>query len=156
MSGSGDEQCRDLVAGGAVEQLLAFIMLLENSTDRGQGLQVLAGLVGRGEHQDKEMRGPVVDGIQIDAGSAAPEAEQNLVEPVDLAVARSLWAWPMSPQEKSIVVATARQASLGQTADILGISPGTLTGSINALLTAVLGSGSRYDASSAVAEFGLQ
>ena len=77
-------------------------------------------------------------------------------EPVDLAVARSLWAWPMSPQEKSIVVATARQASLGQTADILGISPGTLKGSINALLTAVLGSGSRCDASSAVAEFGLQ
>lgn len=55
-------------------------------------------------------------------------------EPVNLAVARSLWAWPMSPQEKRILVATARQASLLQTADILGISHGTLKGYINALL----------------------
>lgn len=88
-------------------------------------------------------------------------------EPVDLAVARSLWAWPMSPQEKRIVVATARQASLGQTADILGISHGTLKGYINALLarfdmdgrsallTAVLGSGSLCGSRSVVPEFGL-
>jgi DNA-binding CsgD family transcriptional regulator len=55
-------------------------------------------------------------------------------EPIDLAVARLLWTWPMSPQEKRILVATARQASLNQTAEVLGISPGTLKGYINTLL----------------------
>ena len=55
-------------------------------------------------------------------------------EPVDLAVARKLWGWDMSPQEKRIVVATARHAKLLQTAELLGISVGTLKGYINALL----------------------
>ena len=55
-------------------------------------------------------------------------------EPIDLAAARRLWGWPMSPQEKRILLATARNASLQQTAEVLGIGIGTLKGYINALL----------------------
>lgn len=88
-------------------------------------------------------------------------------EPVDLALARSLWSWPMSLQEKRIMVATARQASLQQMADVLDISQGTLKGYINALLArfsadarstlmaAALATGSGCDPRSAVANAGL-
>lgn len=88
-------------------------------------------------------------------------------EPIDLAVARSLWTWPMSPQEKRILVATSRQASLIQTANILDISPGTLKGYINVLLarfavdtrdellTKIFATGSGQDGRSSVAASGL-
>ena len=55
-------------------------------------------------------------------------------EPTDLAVARRLWGWAMSPQEKRILIATARHASLAEMADSLDISLGTLKAYNNELL----------------------
>lgn len=55
-------------------------------------------------------------------------------EPLDITVARCLWGWPMSPQEKRIIIASARQASLEQIAQILEISSGTLKNYSNELL----------------------
>jgi|GEM_PF-2561712 len=75
---------------------------------------------------------------QMQSTPELPLAPQSISirhhEPADIAVARSLWGWPMSLQEKRILVATARQASLTQIADLLNISQGTLKGYINALL----------------------
>lgn len=56
-------------------------------------------------------------------------------EPLDIAVARHLWGWPMSPQEKRILIASARNASLEQLAKALNISLGTLKNYANELLT---------------------
>ncbi len=70
-----------------------------------------------------------------------PEQPEPLVgvtirhhEPLDLIAARRLWGWPLSPQEKRILIATARHASLAQMAGSLGIGLGTLKGYNNTLL----------------------
>lgn len=55
-------------------------------------------------------------------------------EPLDITIARRLWGWPMSPQEKRIIIASARQASIEQIAQILEISSGTLKNYSNELL----------------------
>ena len=55
-------------------------------------------------------------------------------EPVDLAAAQRLWGWAMSPQEKRILIATARHASLSEMAENLDISLGTLKAYNNDLL----------------------
>ena len=56
-------------------------------------------------------------------------------EPADIAVARKLWGWPLSPQEKRVLIATARNASLAQIAELLGLTVGTLKNYINELQT---------------------
>lgn len=52
---------------------------------------------------------------------------------LDLALAEALWGWPMSPQEKRIVIASARHPSLGDLARVLGLTVGTLKSYINRL-----------------------
>lgn len=52
-------------------------------------------------------------------------------EPADIALARKLWGWPLSPQEKRILIASLRRPSLAQLAETLGLTVGTLKGYIN-------------------------
>jgi DNA-binding CsgD family transcriptional regulator len=54
-------------------------------------------------------------------------------EPLDIAVARSLWGWPFSPQEKRILIASARNPGRAQLAQTLGLAEGTLKEYINDL-----------------------
>lgn len=67
-----------------------------------------------------------------------PEVGVNVVmrhhEPLDITVARKLWGWSLSPQEKRIVVASARNPSLSELADALDLSLGTLKHYINGIL----------------------
>lgn len=55
-------------------------------------------------------------------------------EPLDIVVARCLWRWPLSPQEKRIMIASARHPTLEQLAQVLEISVGTLKNYSNELL----------------------
>lgn len=52
-------------------------------------------------------------------------------EPLDIAIARGLWGWPLSPQEKRILIASARNPSRSQLAQALGLAEGTLKSYIN-------------------------
>jgi len=54
-------------------------------------------------------------------------------EPLDITVARKLWGWSLSPQEKRIVVASARNPRRAELASALGLSEGTLRYYINEL-----------------------
>lgn len=54
-------------------------------------------------------------------------------EPLDVILARALWGWPLSPQEKRILIASTHNPSLAQMAEVLDISLGTLKGYINEL-----------------------
>lgn len=54
-------------------------------------------------------------------------------EPADLRVARNLLHWPMSPQEKRIVIASTRKPSLVELAGALGLTVGTLKSYVNRL-----------------------
>jgi len=65
-------------------------------------------------------------------------------EPVDITVARQLAQWPLSAQEKRLIVASARQLGHKEIADSLGITVGTLKGYVNKLKTK-LGVDSRQD-----------
>lgn len=47
-------------------------------------------------------------------------------EPLDIIVARKLWGWPLSPREKSLLVAATREPSLAQLATALGLTVGTV------------------------------
>lgn len=47
-------------------------------------------------------------------------------EPLDIAVASGLWGWPMSPREKRILIASARNPSRAELAEALGLAEGTL------------------------------
>lgn len=55
-------------------------------------------------------------------------------EPLDIAIARKLWGWAMSPQEKRILIISARNNSQEQIAQNLNISVGTLKSYTNELL----------------------
>jgi DNA-binding CsgD family transcriptional regulator len=65
------------------------------------------------------------------------EAVVNVIirhhEPLDIAVARALWGWPLSPQEKRILVASARNPGRAELAAALGLAEGTLKQYINEL-----------------------
>lgn len=54
-------------------------------------------------------------------------------QPLDIAVARRLWGWPLSPREKRILVASARQPGRAELAKALGLTQGTLRHYINQL-----------------------
>ena len=54
-------------------------------------------------------------------------------EPLDITVARKLWGWPLSPQEKRIVVASTRAPGRTELAQALGLSESTLRAYINEL-----------------------
>lgn len=54
-------------------------------------------------------------------------------EPTDLRVARNLLHWPMSPQEKRIVIASASKPTLVELAAALGLTVGTLKSYVNRL-----------------------
>lgn len=56
-------------------------------------------------------------------------------EPQDITVARALWGWPLSPQEKRIVVASTRNPSHAELAGALGLTVGTLKHYINKIQT---------------------
>lgn len=55
------------------------------------------------------------------------------MEPVDLAVARGLLHWPLSPREKRLLVASVRQPSHRELAQHLGITVSTLKTYVNDL-----------------------
>ena len=54
-------------------------------------------------------------------------------EPYDISIARALWGWPLSPQEKRILIASTRHPSLSQLSRTLGLTLGTLKNYINRL-----------------------
>lgn len=70
-------------------------------------------------------------------------------EPLDVAVARALWTWPLSPQEKRILIASARHPTESELAQALGLTVGTLKNYINKL-QARLGMASREEIIDAV------
>ena len=55
------------------------------------------------------------------------------LEPADLAVARQLRDWPLTPREKQLVVASTRELSHRELAAEMGCTVGTLKGYVNAL-----------------------
>lgn len=64
------------------------------------------------------------------------------LEPVDLAVARQLQRWPLTPREKQLIVASVDQPNQRLLASAMGCTVGTLKGYVNTL-HAKLGIGSR-------------
>ncbi len=54
-------------------------------------------------------------------------------EPIDLTVARALLDWPLSPQEKRLIVLSTRRPDQRQLAEALGITVATLKSYINRL-----------------------
>ncbi len=55
-------------------------------------------------------------------------------EPLDIALARSLWGWPLSPKEKRILIASTRNPGLAQLARLLDMTVGTLKTYINKMM----------------------
>lgn len=115
----------------------------------------------------REMVRPLLDGtpgpevgrctLDLDAGRFDFRAERLLttgtqqtqvaltithLEPTDITVARQLMDWPLSQQEKRILVASTRQPSSQQLAEHLGVTTSTLKSYINRL-QAKLGQPSR-------------
>ena len=80
----------------------------------------------------------------LHAGADDPELIITLchLEPIDLAVARQLTHWPLTPRERQLAVASAGSASQRDMADALGCSLGTLKGYTKSLYAKV-GVGSR-------------
>lgn len=80
----------------------------------------------------------------IHAGADAAELVLTLchLEPIDLAVARQLTRWPLTPRERQLAVASAGSASQRDMAEALGCSIGTLKGYMRSLY-AKLGVASR-------------
>jgi len=72
---------------------------------------------------------------KIELAGERPETVANVIirhhEPLDIAVARALWGWPLSPQEKRILIASARNPSRAQLAAALGLTEGTVRHYIN-------------------------
>lgn len=68
-------------------------------------------------------------------GTDAPQVALTIthLEPADMAVARQLMDWPLSSQEKRLLIASVRQPSQQQLAEHLGITVGTLKSYINRL-----------------------
>ena len=58
----------------------------------------------------------------------------NYLEPQDLTLARRLVNWPLSPQEKRILIASTRDATLADVASALDITLGSLKNYVNGLL----------------------
>lgn len=79
-----------------------------------------------------------------DAASAVVAVSLRYFEAVDITVARRLTGWPLSPREKRIVVAGARNPNLAQLAQALGITINTLK-SYNKEMVDRLGIGSRQE-----------
>lgn len=70
-------------------------------------------------------------------------------EPIDITVARRLAGWPLSPKEKRILIASARNPAQHQLADALGITVNTLK-SYNNEMVSRLGVESRHSRISAL------
>jgi DNA-binding CsgD family transcriptional regulator len=74
---------------------------------------------------------------KMELAGERPDTVVNIVirhhEPLDIAVARALWGWPLSPQEKRILVASARNPGRAELAAALGLTEGTLRHYINEL-----------------------
>lgn len=74
---------------------------------------------------------------KMELAGERPETVLNVVirhhEPLDIAVARALWGWPLSPQEKRILIASARNPGRAELAAALGLTEGTLRHYINEL-----------------------
>jgi len=68
-------------------------------------------------------------------GDGAPQLAVDIahLEPVELAVARALLHWPLSPREKRLLVASVRQPGQRELAAQLGITVGTLKSYVNGL-----------------------
>lgn len=79
---------------------------------------------------------------RLDGGTAQTVVTVQNWEPVDITVARRLTDWPLSPQEKRLVVASARGLDHKAIAEQLGITVGTLKAYVNRL-KAKLGADSR-------------
>ena len=79
-----------------------------------------------------------------DGAAEQPELVMTLchLEPLDLAVARQLLRWPLSPRERQLVVACTRAESQREMAKALGCAVGTLKGYLNGVY-AKLGVNSR-------------
>lgn len=82
----------------------------------------------------------------VHAGSEGPELVITLchLEPIDLAVARQLTHWPLTPRERQLAVASASHVSQRDMACVLGCALGTLKGYMNSLYAKV-GVGSREE-----------
>lgn len=80
----------------------------------------------------------------LSTGTGQPQVALTIthLEPTDITVARQLMDWPLSMQEKRILVATTRQPSSQQLAEHLGVTTSTLKSYINRL-QAKLGQPSR-------------
>lgn len=59
------------------------------------------------------------------------------LEPLDLAVARQLIHWPLTPRERQLAVASARASGQREMAQMLGCSVGTLKGYLHSLYAKV-------------------
>jgi len=72
---------------------------------------------------------------RLDGGAAQATVTIHHWQPADIVVARQLAGWPLSAQEKRLIVATARQQEHKDIADSLGITVGTLKVYVNRLNT---------------------
>jgi DNA-binding CsgD family transcriptional regulator len=81
---------------------------------------------------------------RLDGSEAHTAVTIHYWEPIDITVARQLARWPLSAQEKRLIVASARQLGHKEIADSLGITVGTLKAYVNKL-KAKLGVDSRQD-----------
>jgi len=69
----------------------------------------------------------------FDGGTPQLSVALTHLEPVELAVARALLHWPLSPREKRLLVASVRQPSQRELARQLGITVATLKSYVNGL-----------------------
>lgn len=69
----------------------------------------------------------------LDGGAPLVSVDIQHMEPIDLALARRLLDWPLSPQEKRLLLASTRQPGQQVLADALGITVGTLKAYVNRL-----------------------
>jgi len=72
---------------------------------------------------------------RLDGGAPHATVTIHHWQPADIVVARQLADWPLSAQEKRLIVATARQQEHKDIADSLGITVGTLKAYVNRLNT---------------------
>lgn len=71
--------------------------------------------------------------LALDGGPPQVAVTITHLEPVDITVARQLLDWPLSPQEKRLLVASVRQPGQQLLADTLGITVATLKSYVNRL-----------------------
>lgn len=109
--------------------------LLATSTGTDMGLCSVDVAAGRFDFRAERL---------LATGTDQPQVAVTIthLEPTDITVARQLMNWPLSSQEKRLLIASVRQPSQQQLAEHLGITIGTLKSYINRL-QAKLGQPSR-------------